>query len=352
MREMSLHGWEGEVFGVDEVIKLEHGGGGRLMRELIEGIIVPAYRLNRAGGGIGLPEMDDGATIPLDGRSIVFTTDAYTVKPIIFPGGDIGRLAISGTVNDLAVMGATPLALATSIIVEEGLPMDVLRGVVKSMNGALEEVEVPLVAGDTKVMERGKLDGMIINAAGIGQAERVVTDSGCEPGNRVIFTGTIGNHQLALLSSREGLQFEAPIESDVAPLCGMIREALEVGGITAMKDPTRGGVAAALNDMARKSRVDIILNEEEIPIRGAVRSATEMLGLDPLELANEGMAIVVIDEARTQEALEAIRHSRYGGDAAVVGRVVEGTGRVILETFVGGRRIVREPLGSPMPRIC
>lgn len=337
---------------MDKVIKLEHGGGGRLMRELLEEIIVPAYRLNRAGGGIGLPEMDDGATIPLDGHSIVFTTDAYTVSPIIFPGGDIGKLAISGTVNDLTVMGATPLALATSIIVEEGFPVGLLRDIVESMNSTLEEVEVPLVAGDTKVMERGKLEGMIINAAGIGQTKRVITDSGCEPGNKVIFTGTIGNHQLALLATREGLEFEAPIESDVAPIYGMIKEALELEGITAMKDPTRGGVSAALNDMARKSGVDIIIYEEEIPIRGAVRSATEMLGLDPMELANEGMAIVVVDEAKALDVLEVVKRSRYGVDAAVVGSVVEGRGKVILETFVGGKRIVREPLGSPMPRIC
>jgi len=337
---------------VNEVIKREHGGGGRLMRELLEETIVSAYRLNRVGGGIGLPEMDDGATIPLNGHSIVFTTDAYTVKPLFFPGGDIGRLAVCGTVNDLAMMGAKPLALATSIIVEEGLPINVLRRVVESVSSALEEVEVPLVAGDTKVMERGKLDGLIISAAGVGDAEGVITDAGCKPGNVVIFTGTIGNHELSLLSSREGLRFEAPLESDVAPLWGMIGEALKVGGITAMKDPTRGGVSASLNEMARKSKVDILLREEEIPVKGVVRSAADMLGLDPLELANEGMAVVAVEEPRAPEVLRAIRGNRYGKDAAIVGDVVEGSGRVILETDVGGRRIVREPLGSPMPRIC
>lgn len=337
---------------MDEVIKLEYGGGGRLMREVIEEIIVPAYRLNRVGDGVGLPELDDGATIPFNGQRIVFTTDAYTVKPLFFPGGDIGRLAVSGTVNDLAVMGATPMALATSIVIEEGLPVNVLKKVVSSINETLEEVEVPLVAGDTKVMERGKLDGMVLNAAGLGTAKKPITDSGGKPGNIVIFTGTIGNHELSLLSKREGLQFEAPLESDVAPLWGMIRDALEVGGITAMKDPTRGGVSASLNEMARKSRVDVLLDEEKIPIKGVARSASDMLGLDPLELANEGIAVIFVESSKAHEVLKAIRGSRYGRDAAIVGEAVEGPGRVVLETSIGGKRMVREPLGSPMPRIC
>ena len=335
-----------------KVIKLEHGGGGSLTRELLEEIIIPTYKRNRVEGGVGLPEMDDGASIPLDGRNIVFTTDAYTVKPLFFPGGDIGRLAICGTVNDLAVMGAAPIALATSIVVEEGLPIDVLRRVVESMSRTMEEVGIPMVAGDTKVVERGGLDEILVNAAGVGLADRVVTDAGLKPGDKVIFSGTIGNHQLSLLSTREGLEFESPLKSDVAPLWEVIGEALGVGGISAMKDPTRGGVSAALNDMARKSGVDIILREEEIPIEGVVRSATELLGLDPLELANEGVAIIGVEEQKAGEVLEAVKCRQYGRDAAIVGEACEGTGKVILETYVGGRRIIREPFGSPMPRIC
>ena len=335
-----------------KVIKLEHGGGGSLTRELLEEIIIPAYKRNRVEGGVGLPEMDDGASIPLDGRNIVFTTDAYTVKPLFFPGGDIGRLAICGTVNDLAVMGAAPIALATSIVVEEGLPIDVLRRVVESMSKTMEEVGIPMVAGDTKVVERGGLDEILVNAAGVGLADRVITDAGLKPGDKIIFSGTIGNHQLSLLSTREGLEFESPLKSDVAPLWGIIGEALGVGGISAMKDPTRGGVSAALNDMARKSGVDIVLREEEIPIEGVVRSATELLGLDPLELANEGVAIIGVNEQKAGEVLEAVKGRQYGRDATIVGEACEGRGRVILETYVGGRRIVREPFGSPMPRIC
>jgi hydrogenase expression/formation protein HypE len=335
-----------------DVIKLEHGGGGRLMRQLIEEVILPAYSLNRVEGGIGLPEMDDGATIPLGGSNIVLTADAYTASPLFFPGGDIGRLAVCGTANDIAVMGATPIAMASAIILEEGLRIDVLGRVVKSMGAALDEVGIPLIAGDTKVVERGGVAELMVSTSGVGLAERVITDSGLRPGDRLILTGTIGNHQLSLLVSREGLELDAPIESDVAPLSGMIGEAMEVGRITAMKDPTRGGVAAALNEMARKSGVDIYLYEDDIPVKGVVRSACELLGLDPLELANEGMAVVGVESENAEGVLKSIRGNRYGRDAAIAGEVREGRGRVIIETFVGGRRIVREPVGSPMPRIC
>jgi len=334
------------------VITIEQGGGGSLMRKLIEEVIVSAYDLNHVEGGVGLPEMDDGATIPLNGRQIVFTTDAYTVKPLFFPGSDIGRLAIYGTSNDIAVMGAQPLALASAVVLEEGLPVATLRRVVESMNTALKKVGVPLIAGDTKVVERGGVDELILTTSGIGIADRVVTDSGLSPGDKLILTGTIGNHQLALLAIREGLELEALILSDAAPLYGLIRRALEVGGVTAMKDPTRGGVAGALNEMAGKSGVDILLREEEIPVKGVVRTASELLGLDPLELANEGVAVIGVEAENSEDVLKSIRSSKYGEDAAIVGDVMEGMGRVVLETFIGGRRIVREPVGSPMPRIC
>jgi len=337
---------------MSDVIKLEHGGGGSLMRKLLDEVIIPAYRLNRVGGGVGLSEMDDGATIPINGRHIVFTTDTYTVKPLFFPGGDMGRLAVCGTVNDVAVMGATPLALSSAITVEEGFPIDTLKRIVGSMSGTLEEIGIPLIAGDTKVVERGGLDEILINTSGIGIAETVVTDAGLNPGDRIILSGTIGNHELTLLALREGLHLDTPLESDMAPLWGMISGGLEVGGITAMKDPTRGGVSGALNDMARKSGVDIIMREEEIPVKGAVRSASDLLGLDPLELANEGVAVIGVEASRAEAVLEALKRDKYGRDAAIAGEVAEGKGRVILETFVGGRRIVREPVGSPIPRIC
>jgi hydrogenase expression/formation protein HypE len=333
-------------------LKLEHGGGGSLTRELLEEVIVPSYFLNHINNGIGLPEMDDGATIPLGNKNIVVTTDATTVKPLFFPGGDLGRLAICGAINDLSMMGARPIALASALVVEEGFPISTFRQLLISMNNVMVEVGVPLIAGDTKVVEKGSLDEIVASTTGIGLAENVVTDSGSEPCDKVIVTGTIGNHQLALLSKREGLSFETSLESDVAPLWGMIEKTLEIGGIKAMKDPTRGGLSGALNELARKGSLDIVLKEEAIPVKGVVRSATEMLGLDPMELANEGIAVMVVDAERAEDVLKVLRETELGRDAAIVGEVKEGPHRVILETEIGGRRIVREPYGSPMPRIC
>jgi hydrogenase expression/formation protein HypE len=337
---------------MEEVLKLEHGGGGRLTRELLDDVIIPSYHLNRLAGGIGLPEMDDGASIPLDGRRMVMTTDATTVKPIFFPGGDLGMLAICGAVNDLSMMGARPLAFASTIVAEEGFPIGTLRSLLESMDGVMREVGAPLIAGDTKVVERGSLDEIVASTTGIGIADSVVTDSGLKPGDNIIVTGTIGNHQLALLSKREGLEFESPIESDVAPLWRMVVKALEVGGITAMKDPTRGGLSGTLNEFSRKAGVDIHIREENIPIRGVVSHASELLGLDPLELANEGVAVMGVEPGKVEEVLEALRKTEHGRDAAIAGEAKEGVGRVVLETLIGGLRIVREPYGSPMPRIC
>ena len=322
------------------------------MRQLLDDIIVPAYKWKKVDGGVGLPEMDDGASIPLGSRHLIVTTDTYTVKPLFFPGGDIGRLAVCGTLNDVAMMGATPIALTSAIVLEEGLSVEVLERVVNSMGETLEELGIPLVAGDTKIVERGGTDEMLITTSGVGLADRVVTDSGLRPGDKVILTGTVGNHQLSLLASREGLNLETPIKSDAAPLFELICGAMKVGYITAMKDPTRGGVSGALNEMAKKSGVDITIREEDIPIKEVVTSTCGLLGLDPLELANEGVAIIGVDEDSAKEVLEVIRKNEYGRDAAIVGEVQEGGGRAILETFLGGRRVIREPLGSPMPRIC
>jgi hydrogenase expression/formation protein HypE len=333
-------------------LKLEHGGGGSLTRELLEEVIVPSYTLSHLERGIGLPEMDDGATIPLGDKNIVITTDATTVKPLFFPGGDLGKLAICGAVNDLSMMGAKPIALASTLVVEEGFQVSTLKQLLASMNKVMVEVGVPLIAGDTKVVERGSLDEIVASTTGIGLAESVVTDSGSKPGDKIIVSGTIGNHQLSLLSKREGLSFEASLESDVAPLWGMIEKALKIGGINAMKDPTRGGLSGALNELARKASVDFILEEEAIPVQGVVRSATEMLGLDPMELANEGVAVMVVDANSADDVLRVLRKTERGKDAAIVGEVQAGSRRVIMETEIGGRRIVREPYGSPMPRIC
>jgi len=337
---------------VERTLKLEHGGGGTLTRQLLDEVIIPSYTLNHLENGIGLPEMDDGATIPLGNKNLVVTTDATTVKPLFFPGGNLGTMAICGAVNDLSMMGAKPIALTATLVVEEGFQISTLKRLLSSMNDVMKEVGVPLIAGDTKIVERGSLDEIITSTTGIGLAEKVITDAGSEPGDKIIVSGTIGNHQLALLSKREGLSFETSIESDVAPLWEMIEGALEVGGIKSMKDPTRGGLSGALNELARKAHVDLILNEEAIPVKGEVTIATEMLGLDPMELANEGIAVIVVVEEKAEKVLESLSRSKRGRDAAIIGEVQEGPSRVILETLIGGRRIIREPYGSPMPRIC
>lgn len=333
-------------------ILLEHGAGGKLMRKLLEEVIIPTYKLNRVNGGIGLPEMDDGGTIPLGDYTLVMTTDAYTIKPIFFPGGDIGKLAICGTINDLSMMGAKPLALATSMIIEEGFPIDKLKKILMSMESVLEEVKVPIIAGDTKVMEKGKIDEIVISTCGIGIAKKVITDSGLKPGNKIIITGNIAEHEVALLAFREGLEFETNLQSDVAPLWELVNEALKIGGITVMKDPTRGGVAGALNEIARKSGVDIYIWESLLPIRDEVRGAVEMLGIDPLEATNEGIAIIGVESEKAESVLNAIRKTKYGRNAAIVGEAREGSGMVIMETIVGGKRIIEEPIGRPLPRIC
>jgi len=335
-----------------EYIKLEHGGGGSLMRKLIEEVIIPAYKNKTAFGGIGLPGLDDGATIPMGYGNIVFTIDAHTVKPLFWPGGDIGKLSVCGTINDVVMMGARPIALASALILEEGLEFLVLEKVLASMNKTMEEVNIPLVAGDTKIVERGGVSELMITTAGVGITENPISDAGLKPGDKIIFTGTIGNHQMSLLVARDELKLDSPIESDMAPLWGMLEPALKIGGITSMKDPTRGGVSGVLNEMASKSGVEVNIYEEKIPIRETVQSASDLLGLDPLELANEGIAVVGVDTDYADEVLNIIRSHKYGMDAVIVGEVKEGPNRVILETYVGGRRYVRPPVGSPMPRIC
>lgn len=325
------------------------------MMELLSRAILPKFTLRRVGEGVGLDEMDDGATVPLDGLELVMTIDSHTVDPIFFPGGDIGKLAMAGTVNDLAVMGARPIAVMDAIVVEEGFPIRDLEQIVKSMNEVALEVGVAVIGGDLKVMPRGKLDKVVITTCGLGVAQRgrVLRDSGLRPGNLIIVTGTVGDHGIALASVREGLSFETELKSDVAPIWDVVEAALKVGGLTAAKDPTRGGVAAALNEMASKSKVGIRLWEEAIPIREEVRVASEMLGLDPLEVTCEGRALLGVERGLAKEVLEAVRATRRGRDAAIVGEVVaEHPGFVVMETKVGGRRVVEPPVGEPIPRVC
>lgn len=329
-------------------VNLMHGAGGEVMGELLR--IITRLEHNNAGG-IGLESLDDGAVIPLNGQNIIFTTDSHVVSPIFFPGGDIGRIAISGTINDLAMMGGRPIALSCGMIIPEGFEVADLERIVASMDAALGECGANLVTGDTKVLERGALDGIVINTAGIGVAERVVRDNGLRPGDTIIVSGTIGDHGIAIMAHREGFDFGGQIKSDVAPLWKLVERALAAGDIHAMKDPTRGGFANAINEMARKSGVGVIIEEEALPIRTNVRSAAGMLGIDPLEVANEGKVIMGVASTDAEAILAALQSHPYGRDAAIVGEVVEGS-NVVMRTSIGGERFIEPPIGDPVPRVC
>ncbi len=331
-----------------------HGAGGKLMNELINKVLLPNITY-KSVGEVGLEELDDGATISLGTKEIVITTDAHTVKPLFFPGGDIGKLAICGTINDLAVMGAKPIAITDAIVIPEGFEIEKLEKIIVSMNEVARKEKVAIIAGDTKVVERGSLDSMIISTAGIGIADKVIKDSDLSIGDKIIATGTIGDHGIALLSFREGFGFETTLSSDVAAIWKMVEKALKVGGITAMKDPTRGGLAAVLNEWSSKNNVCIIIDEEKIPMREEVIAASEMLGIDPYTVANEGKAIIAVKPEKAEEVLKAVRASELGKNAQIIGEVIinkKYKGKVILKTVVGGERILEAPIGDPIPRVC
>ncbi len=329
-----------------------HGAGGELMGKFLAERVLPVFRL-RSAGPIGLDQLDDGAVVDLPPGQVVITTDNHVVKPIFFPGGDIGKLAACGTVNDLAVMGARPVALTMGLLLEEGFPLSDLERVLVSAAGVLADLGVPLVAGDTKVMGRGELDGIAINTTGIGVARTVVSDAGLRVGDVVLVTGTVGDHGMALLAAREGFHLQTDLQSDVAPLWPLLAPALAHGGITAMKDPTRGGLAAALNEMARKAKVGIEVQEEAIPVRAEARALSELLGISPLEVACEGRAVMGVVPDAADEVLSLLRGHPLGQGARVIGRAVPTyRGRVVLDTGIGGRRFLEMPLGDPVPRIC
>ena len=336
----------------DGKITLSHGAGGRAMRRLIEEVFLPGF--SAPAGGIGLPQMDDGAVLPLgDGRFLVFTTDSHVIQPIFFPGGDIGRLAICGTVNDLAMMGATEvLGLSSAIILEEGFPRPELATLLESMRQACLEAGAGIVTGDTKVMGHGEIDGIVMNTTGVAITSRYVPDDALRPDDVILVTGTLGDHGLAVLAKREGLELEGDLRSDVAPLNGLVRAALAAGEVVAMKDPTRGGLASALHEMAAKSGVGILLDERTLPISAPVRAASELLGIDPLHVANEGKAVLGVRPASAERVLAALKAHPLGRDAAIVGRALaEHPGSLLLDTGFGLRRMA-EPEGEPLPRIC
>ncbi|MBI1986974.1 MAG: hydrogenase expression/formation protein HypE [Nitrospinae bacterium] len=335
---------------IDERISLACGSGGRAMHALLEKVIFP--RLNNPL----FQGEEDAALLPLEGATLAFSTDSYVVSPLFFPGGDIGRLAINGTVNDLAMRGAIPRYLSLGLILEEGFPLADLERILDSMGQAALEAHVQVVTGDTKVVARGQADGLFVNTSGVGLVPPgiAISAANAQVGDSLILNGGLGEHGIAVLSQREGLGFEAEVVSDTAPLNGLVAELLSAGeGIRALRDPTRGGLAASLNEIARSSRVGMIVEEEALLIQPAVAAACELLGLDPLYLANEGKMIACVHPAEAGKILSRMRGHRYGQESRIIGRVTaDHPGRVVLNTAIGGSRIVDIPAGELLPRIC
>jgi hydrogenase expression/formation protein HypE len=343
-------------------ISLEHGAGGEVMQALIGEIILKNFR-NKSAGSIGLDSLDDGSTISLENfnpaSELVLTTDSHVITPAFFPDTNIGRLAVAGTINDLTVMGAKPLALTCAIVVPEGFSLQEFEEIIKTMDETAAEVGVPIITGDTKTVEKAALDSIILNTAGLGITDNPIRDSGFKPGDKVLVTGTIGDHGISLMAHREGFDFDTDLVSDSAPLWKLIEPILKLRTpegepvITAMKDPTRGGLANALNEMATKSGTGILIEEDLIPFKAAVSAACEMLGLDPLEVANEGKAIIGVKSGFEEEVLSILRQHPYGRNAAIIGEVTaENKGEVILRNRFGGMRYVDTPSGDPIPRVC
>jgi hydrogenase expression/formation protein HypE len=336
-----------------KTVLLAHGGGGRLTNNLIENTILSRFKNE------GLAELTDAASLNVDSSTVLFTTDSFVVKPLFFNGGDIGKLSICGTVNDLAVSGAKPLGLSLSLIIEEGLPMETLETILTSAAETAEAAGIPVVTGDTKVVETGAADGIFINTAGVGSAIDGVTLSFSEikPGDKVIINGTIGDHGMTIISQREGMKFDSPLKSDCACLSGLISDILDgnAADVKFMRDPTRGGVAATLNEVASSTDLAIELVETALPVDKTVRAAADMLGFDLLDIANEGKVVMIVSAEGAEDVLAVCKRHPLGKDAAIIGTVTDdedAAGTVEMVTTIGGRRIVQMPYGRELPRIC
>jgi hydrogenase expression/formation protein HypE len=336
--------------GHEDIVQLAHGGGGKLTARLIETLFAPAFK------NPYLEPLGDGAVITVGKERLALTTDTFVVKPIFFPGGDIGSLAVHGTVNDLAMCGAEPLFLSAGLVLEEGFAMRALERVVASMAAACSRVGVPLVTGDTKVVDRGKGDGVYVNTSGVGRVRDgvEVAPGRAQAGDVVLVSGPVGDHGIAVMAAREGIDFETELVSDSAPVVAAVRALLDAAPDThVLRDPTRGGLATALSEIATSSKVGIRLEEAEIPVREEVRGACELLGFDPLYVACEGRFLAIVPGSRGDAALAAVRSAPGGEGARLVGRVVaEDPGRVVLHTRIGSHRLLERLSGEQLPRIC
>jgi len=336
-----------------DTVLLGHGSGGKLSAELIRDIFLPAF------GNPILARLDDQAVVNVNGLRLAFTTDSFVVKPLIFPGGDIGSLAVHGTVNDLAMGGAQPLFLSAAFIIEEGLSLETLRQVVASLHRAAAAAGVEVVTGDTKVVEKGSGDGLFINTSGVGLVPEGVEISAnqARPGDRILLSGSLGEHGIAILAKREGLEFDCPVESDSAALhtlvASMLAARTSAQAIRCLRDPTRGGLSSALNEIAAQSRVGMEIDERAIPVREEVKGACELLGLDPLYVANEGKLIAIVEPGAAEPLLDAMRHHPLGRQAQIIGTVNDASpGLVTMRTLFGTTRIVDMLAGDQLPRIC
>jgi hydrogenase expression/formation protein HypE len=334
----------------DKHILLSHGAGGKLSHDLVEEFFLPAFDNDL------LRALDDSAVIPIEPSRLAFTTDSYVVKPLFFPGGDIGRLAICGTVNDLAMAGARPLGLSASFILEEGLPIEDLERILASMKGAAQEAGVKVVTGDTKVVEHGAAEGIFITTAGVGQIPDGVGigSAQAKPGDAVMVSGPIGDHEIAVLMARGEFSLQGEVESDCAPLNGLVQAMLKVcPEIHSLRDPTRGGLATVLWEIAASSKVGVVIDEGKVPIREQVRAVCDLLGFDPYYLANEGKLVAFVPEGEAEAVLKAMQAHPLGGEAAIVGKVTaEHPGKVLLKTGIGGHRLLEPLSGEQFPRIC
>ena len=334
-----------------DLILLGHGSGGKLSHQLLDQLIIPTL------SGVPLAGQNDSALLDHSGGQLAFTTDSYVVDPIFFPGGNIGDLAINGTVNDLAMVGAQPLAISVGLILEEGFSRSELSEILTAMRQAADQAGVTIVTGDTKVVPRGKADRIFINTSGIGQVRPGLNISGANArvGDKILINGSIGDHGIAVMARREGLELDTEIKSDCAALNGLVAELLaeETEAIHVLRDPTRGGVATTLKEIALQSQVSLSLDEAALPLKGPVRGVCALLGLDPLYVANEGKVLVVVTAEAAERVLEQMRSHPLGREAAIIGEVsARGDGRVELETLVGGRRAVEMLSGEQLPRIC